>query len=301
MTITTGTFPKGLREGVYAFMHASAKKEDSPIDKIYRKKASKKSYEEFVNTISLSFVPTKPEGSPIQQDTPSQGYTVRVQHFTKALAFSITEEAFEDNQYESLSKMRGAMLGKSFFETRQIEGHVPLNNAPIVNLGDGVPLLSPAHPSKVGNQSNTLDVGQTMSEAAFEQLITRLRTNEEEAGKKTNLKPISLIYHTNNDFNVERIMKSQLQNDTANNATNALRTMYGNLKLISTPYLSNTGHYGFQTDVDDHLGFIHFERRPFRSLSKSDDGNTNNMVFYGSERYSFVTPNYRCYFGYGGA
>lgn len=246
---------------------------------------SSQAYEEDVASSSFGYAQKKPEGGSFSYDTHNQEYVVRYTHDTWGLGYTVTMEELEDNLYQARSFKRAKMLAFSMNQTKEI------NCANVLNYGtsstrpggDGQPLFSTSHPSASGNQSNQLSTAADLSEAALEDAIIAISLLKNSRGLIFKALPKKLVVHPNNMFNAERILKSPMQNDTANNAINALRNM-GMLTegYVVNHFLTSTSFWFIQTNVPD--GLILMERTPLK-FEQDNDFNTSNAMAKSWERY----------------
>lgn len=300
--INTGSFPKALKPGVFEFAQLSYDMQKDYLPLMFKEQPSQYAYEEIVASNAFGLAMVKPEGSAINFDTENQAYVTRVYNTTYALGFAVTQEELEDSKYAKVSQGRAQRLGESFVRTRQTVGANVYNRAfnSSYTGGDGVSLISTAHPTVAGNQSNQLPVAAPLSESAVEDLVVQITKTTDNKGNRIALRPTRLVAGTELMFDAERILKSELQNDTANNAVNALKNMSSVPESVFNPYLTNPDSWFILTDVAPTEGLIHFKRIGFSQWEDVDSATTNQM-FYGRERYSFTWGDWRAIFGTQGA
>lgn len=295
--ITTGAHPKALWPGVRKFVMGEYNSHPEEYSMIFDMKSSSMAYEEDVETTGFGLAKVKPEGSAVTYDTHSQGFVKRYTHVAYSLGYIVTREELDDNQYKSKSFKRGKALSFSFRTTKEIVAANILNRAfsDSYTGGDGVELLSTAHPTLAGNQSNELDVAADLSEASLEDLLTQIMEAKNSRGLQIGIRGRKLIVPPALAFEAERIMKSTLQNDTANNAVNAVRSM-GLLPegVCVNHYLTDTDAWFVKTDVPD--GLLGFTRTPFE-FTQDNDFDTENAKAKGYERYAFGWTDWRGLFG----
>jgi hypothetical protein len=243
----------------------------------------------------------KPQGSATVYDTMAQGITSRYTHVAYSLGFVVTREAIQDNLYEKAAIRGTKKLARSFKQTKENVAANIYNRATngSYTYGDGVALLSTAHPTLSGNQSNMLATAADMSEAALEDLVVQTMNAVDERGLRIQLMPKSLIVPTALVFEAERILKSVGQNDTANNAINALRSrgVFPEGAKVNH-YLTDADAWFIRTDAPD--GLKHFEREA-AEFDQDNDFDTANLKFKGYERYSFGVTDFRGLYGSQGA
>ena len=220
---------------------------------------------------------------------------------TIALAFSITEEAIEDNLYDRLASRYTKALARSMAQTKQIKAASILNNAFSTSspIGDGAALCSSAHPSLSGNQRNQLSTAADLNETSLEQMLIDISGITDERGLKVAIRGTKLIIPKELQFIAERLMATNLRTATADNDINALRSM-GMLPqgAVVNHFLTDTDAFFIKTDAPN--GFKLFNRSPIKTAMEGDF-DTGNMRFKARERYSFGVSDWRCVFGTAGA
>ena len=245
--------------------------------------------------------PVKAEGSAISFDDAQETYTARYTMETIALAFSITEEAIEDNLYDRLASRYTKALARSMSQTKQIRGATILNNAFSTSspIGDGAALCSSAHPSLSGNQRNQLSTAADLNETALEQMLIDIAGMTDERGLKVAVRGMKLIIPKELKFIAERVLNSNLRPGTADNDTNAVKSM-GMVPdgAVVNHFLTDTDAYFVKTDAPN--GFKLFNRTPVKTAMEGDF-DTGNMRFKARERYAFGVSDWRCVFGTAGA
>jgi hypothetical protein len=243
----------------------------------------------------------KNEGGAITFDDAQETYTARYTHETIALAFSITEEAIEDNLYDRLASRYTKALARSMAQTKQIKAAAILNNAfdTTYAIGDGAALCSSAHPSLSGNQRNQLSVAADLNETSLEQMLIDIAGLTDERGLKIAVRGQKLIIPKELQFVAERVINSNLRSGTADNDINAVRSM-GMLPegAVVNHFLTDTDAFFIKTDAPN--GFKYFNRSPLKTAMEGDF-DTGNMRFKARERYSFGVSDWRCVFGTAGA
>ena len=265
---------------------------------------SKKNYEELVAMAGLGFFQNKPEGKGISYDDMKQGATTRSYNLTYALGYMITEEAIEDNQYPDqlnvLGKDAGRTLAVSATQTMETLAANVYNNAfsggP--TYGDGVSLINTAHPGTKGlSFSNTLTVAADLSEVALETANIQIKRYKNDAGLLINLKPERLILPPELEYEANRILNSVLQNDSANNAINALKATGAYPKgIVVNPFLTDAKTWFIRTSVLAGKGMTGFERiKP--EIKPDNDFDTGNAKFKCRFRVSFTNGDPRSLFG----
>jgi hypothetical protein len=301
MTVTTGTHPKLLWPGLQAIWGNMYKDNPEGYSKVFEAGTSDKAYEEDQEISGFGLSPVKPEGGSVSYDDPINGYLKRYTNVTYGLGFIVTEEAVEDNQYKAQAEKRVRALRRSMRHTKETVHANVLNRATDTNYtgGDGKPLLATDHPTANGTQSNKLATAADLSEAALEDIFIQIMNATDTRGLRIALKPRKLLIPANLAFEATRIVKSDLQNDTANNAINAIRSM-GILPegVMPWTFLTDTDQWFVLTDAPDGLKSL--QRREL-ALEKDSDFETGNFKHKATERYSCGWTDWRAAFGSDGA
>jgi hypothetical protein len=301
MTITSGTHPKLLWPGLQAIWGNMYKDQPEEHTKVFDVFTSEKSYEEDQELSGFGLAPVKSEGGAISYDTTVNGYVKRYTNVTYGLGFILTREAVEDNQYKTQAEKRVRALRRSMRHTKETVGANVFNRAFNSDYtgGDAKELLATDHPTSDGTQSNELTTAADMSEASMEDLFIQIMNAKDTRGLRIALRPRKLIVPPNLAFEAERILKSSQQNDSANNAINAIKSM-GLLPegVLVWSFLSDTDAWFVKTDVNDGLKLIN--RRPL-SLEKDGDFDTDNFKHKATERYVFGWSDWRGLYGSPGA
>lgn len=301
MTITTGTHPKLLWPGLQSIWGNMYKDQPEEHTQVFDVGTSDKAYEEDQELAGFGLAPVKAEGGSISYDTTVNGYVTRYTNVTYGLGFIVTQEAVEDNQYKSQAEKRVRALRRSMRHTKETVGANVINRAFTAAFagGDGKELIATDHPTAVGSQSNELAVPADLSEASLEDMFIQIMNATDTRGLRIALKPRKLIVAPANAFNAERIVKSTLQNDTANNAVNAIRSM-GLLPegVLVWSFLTDPDAWFVKTDAPDGLKLLN--RRPL-ALEKDGDFETGNFKHKATERYAFGWSDWRAIFGSPGA
>jgi hypothetical protein len=297
--VNTGNIAKLLWPGLNAIW---GDYKDHPMEyrDLFDTQSSDKAYEEDQLMPGLGLAPIKTEGAATQYDSTAQGLTSRYTHVAYSLGFILTREALADNQYKSKALKAMRMLARSFRQTKEtVAANVYNRGHNSSYLGaDGVVLFSTAHPTIGGNQSNRLTTAADFSEAALEDLCIQIANAQDERGLKVALQPRSLHIPTALMFEATRVLKSLGQNDSANNATNALRSMglfQEGAKV--NHYFDDADAFFVRTDAEQ--GLIHFEREA-PEFSQDNDFDTSNLKYKGYERNSFGWTDFRGAYSNGG-
>lgn len=299
--ITTGNHPKALWPGVKAWFGASYNEIPLQHTQIFDVETSDKAYEEDVEMTGFGLAPVKTQGGSISYDSHTQGPTTRYTHVVYGLGYIVTREEIEDNQYEKVSRARARALGRSMRQTKEIVAANIFNrafNSAYVG-GDGKEMIATDHPTPGGASSNELAVAADLSEASIEDMITLIMNAKDSRGLRIGLMPRKLIVPSGEWANAERIVGSTLQNDTANNAINAIKSQ-GVLPggVVVWRYLTDPDAWFIKTDASDGLKL--YNRRPL-SFDKDNDFDTDNAKAKATERYSFGWSDWRAVFGTEGA
>jgi hypothetical protein len=303
MAIARAQLAKELEPGLNALFGMEYTKYENQHAEIYTTESSDRAFEEEVMLSGFGAAPTKSEGSAINFDDANEAYSARYNNETIALAFSITEEAIEDNLYDRLGSRYTKALARSMAHTKQVKAATILNNAFTAGAsagGDGVALCATNHPLTNGSTfSNTPATQADLNETSLEDALIKIAGFVDERGMKIALRGMKLIIPRQSQFIAERLMVSNLRVGTADNDTNAIRSM----GMLPNGYAVND----FLNDPDTFFilsdaprGFIHFERTPL-STSMEADFDTGNMRYKARERYSFGFSDPRCVFGSQGA
>lgn len=301
MTINTGSIQKALTPGVKSWFGMTYDEHQEEFSKIFDQDTSKRAWEEDVQVTGFGLAPVKTQGGGITYVDQSQGYTSRYTHIAYALGFIITYEAMEDNLYNELGKKRSQALARSMRQTKERVGANILNrgfNSSFTG-GDGVQLLATTHPTAAGNQSNILSVAADLSEQALEDLCIQIMDATDDNGLKIGLNPKKLIIPTALVFEAERVLKSVQQNDTANNAINALKSKGAIREIVVNHYLTDADAFFIKTDAP--RGLTHYQRSFIPLQEDNDKSDTMNLKYYSYDRYSFGWSEWRGTFGSAGA
>lgn len=299
-TIVSGTHPKLLWPGLAAIWGNMYKDQPSEFSKIFDQENSEKSYEETQELGGFGLAPVKPENSSVSFDTDINGFVTRFTNVTYGLGFIVSQEAVEDNQYKDQAEKRVKALRRSMRHTKETVHANILNRATDSNYvgGDGKELLATDHPTANGTQSNELAVAADLSEASLEDIFILVMNMADTRGLRLAAKPKKLIVAPNEIFNATRIVKSDLQNDTANNAVNAMKSM-GILPegVMAWSFLTDADQWFVKTDIP---GLKTFNRREL-ALEKDGDFETGNFKHKATERYAVGWDDWRAIVGSPGA
>ena len=299
--ITTGNHPKALWPGIRAWWGRTYDEHQVEYTDLFEVQNSEKAYEEDVQVTGFGLAPVKAEGASISYDSESQGYVSRYTHVAYALGFIVTYEERKDNLYEVVGTRRAK---SNAFSMRQTKENVAANvynrgfNSSYTG-GDGTELLATDHSTLSGSQSNELATAADMSEASLEDLCIQIMGATNDRGLKISLMPKSLIVPRQLWFEANRILKSTLQNDTANNAVNVLKAtnaLPGGIKV--NHYLTDADAFFIRTNAPQ--GMIMFDRDHI-PLERENDFNTKNALAASYDRYSVGWTDWRGVYGSPGA
>lgn len=300
--ISTGSIAKALWPGVNAWFGLAYNEHGMEYPDIFKMERSEQNFEEDVNVYGTGLAPVKDESANISYDEMAQGFVKRYVNITYGLGFIISREAVEDNLYMKLAEQRAKALAFSMRQTKENVAANVLNRAFNSNYvgADGLELCSAVHlKSKGGTFANELATAADLSEASLEQSVIDIMNHTNDAGLRINVMPEKLIVPTALCFEAERILKSNLQNDTANNALNALRNkgvLPGGYAV--NHYLTDSDAFFIMTNCPD--GLKHFQRRDM-AIENDTDFDSENVKFKATERYVFGWTDPRGVFGSPGA
>ena len=301
MAISRAQLLKELLPGLNALFGLEYKKYEDEHAEIYETENSERSFEEEVKLSGFGAAPVKNEGSAISYDNAQESFTARYNHETIAMGFAITEEAMEDNLYDSLSSRYTKALARAMAYTKQVKAAYPLNAGfNTYQSGDGVTLFSTSHPLVSGGvNSNRPTVGVDLNETSLEAAVIQIADWTDERGLLIAARPRKLIVPPDLMFVAQRILATELRPATADNDINALRSM-GVIPegFAVNHYLTDTNAWFLMTDVPN--GMKHFVRAPLET-SMDGDFDTGNVRYKARERYSFGVSDPLGIFGSPGA
>ena len=301
MSMNRAQFAKMLEPGLNTLFGLEYDSYPPEYAAVFEANTSQKAFEEDVLLEGFGSAPVKNEGAAVSYDSASQQWTARYQHETVALAFSITEEAEEDGQYGSISSRYTKALARSMSSTKEIKAANVLNNATAAGFtgGDGVTLLSTSHPTRNGNQSNTLATAADLSETSLESILINIADMKDDRGLRIAAQGTTLVIPTAYSFVAERLLESQLRTATADNDINAIRSGgYLPQGYHVMRRLTDRDQWFVKTDVPDGLKM--FQRSPLKK-GMEGDFETGNVRYKVRERYSFGFTDWRGIFGSEGA
>jgi hypothetical protein len=287
MAISRSQLLKELLPGLNALFGLEYKKYDEEHKQIFEQESSDRSFEEETKLSGFGAAPVKNEGSSLSYDNAQEAWTARYTHETIAMGFSITEEAIEDNLYDSLSSRYTKALARAMAYTKQVKAASILNqgfSGP--TYGDGQTLFSTAHPLVNGGvNSNRPTVGADLNETSLEAAVIQIAAWTDERGLLIAAKPKKLIVPPSLMFVATRLLQTELRVGTADNDLNALKTngsIPGGYSV--NHYLTDDNAWFLLTDIPN--GLKHFVRSPM-STGMDEDFDTGNSRYKARERYSF--------------
>jgi hypothetical protein len=288
MAISRAQLLKELLPGLNALFGLTYKTYEEEHKEVYEIETSERSFEEEVKLSGFNSAPVKSEGSGVAYDNAQEVWSARYTHETIALGFAITEEAMEDNLYDSLSARYTKALARAMAYTKQVKGAGVLNNAFSAGYlgGDGKSLCATDHPLvSGGTNSNRPTVGADLNETSLEAAVIQIAGWTDERGLLIAARPKKLIIPPALMFVATRILQTELRTATADNDINALKTMSaipGGFAV--NHYLTDTNAWFLMTDVPN--GLKHFVRAPLKQ-AMDGDFDTGNVRYKARERYSF--------------
>jgi hypothetical protein len=288
MAISRAQLLKELLPGLNALFGLEYARYGEEHKQIFETETSERSFEEETKLSGFSAAPVKNEGSAIAYDNAQEVFTARYNHETIALGFSLTEEAIEDNLYDSLSARYTKALARGMAYTKQVKAASTLNNgfSSAYTGGDGVALFSTAHPLvSGGTNSNRPATGVDLNETALEAAVIQIAAWTDERGLLIAAKPKKLIVPPALMFVATRLLETELRVGTTDNDINALKNN-GSIPggYTVNHFLTDTNAWYLTTDVPN--GMKHFVRTPM-STGMDGDFDTGNVRYKARERYSF--------------
>ena len=300
MAISRAQLLKELLPGLNALFGMEYAKYGEEHKEIFESESSDRSFEEETKLSGFSAAPVKDEGSAIEYDNAQEAWTARYQHETVAMGFSVTEEAVEDNLYDSLSARYTKALALAMAYTKQVKGAAILNDAFSTTYGDGVALCSTAHPLvSGGTNSNRPAVAADLNETSLEAAVIQIGGWTDERGLLIAARPRKLVIPSALQFVATRLLETEGRVNTADNDLNALKNNGAIPEGYAiNHYLTDTDAWFLMTDVPN--GLKHFTRTPMQT-SMDADFDTGNSRYKARERYSFGVSDPLGIFGSPGA
>ena len=288
MAISRAQLLKELLPGLNALFGLEYARYGEEHKEVYETEKSERSFEEETKLSGFSAAPVKAEGTAISYDNAQEAFTARYNHETIALGFSLTEEAIEDNLYDSLSARYTKALARAMAYTKQVKAAAVLNNGftSTYTGGDGVALFSTAHPLvSGGTNANTPTTQSDLNETSLENAVIQIAAWTDERGLLIAAKPRKLVVPPALQFVATRLLETELRVGTNNNDINALKNNGSIPEGYSVNhFLTDTNAWFLMTDVPN--GLKHFVRTPLQN-SMDGDFDTGNVRYKSRERYSF--------------
>ena len=288
MAISRAQLLKELLPGLNALFGMEYARYGEEHKEIYETETSERSFEEETKLSGFSAAPVKNEGSAIAYDNAQEAWSTRYTHETIALGFSITEEAIEDNLYDSLSARYTKSLARAMAYTKQVKAAAVLNNGFSSSYpgGDGVSLFNANHPLiSGGTNSNTPTTQVDLNETSLEAAVIQIAAWTDERGLLIAAKPKKLVVPPALMFTAKRLLDTELRVATADNDINAIKQMGAIPEGYTVNhFLTDTNAWFLTTDVPN--GLKHFVRTPLQN-SMDGDFDTGNVRYKARERYSF--------------
>jgi len=305
MAISRAQLAKELEPGLNSLFGISYSQYDREYEEIYAMEDSQRAFEEEVLITGFGAAPTKTEGQGVSFDQASEGFTARYTHDTISLAFALTEEAQEDNLYDSLGKRYVRALARSMAHTKEVKGADVLNNAFSSSFtgGDGVSLINTAHPlAGGGTLANRATTMADLNETSLEDNLIDISTFTDDRGLTISVRATKLVVPPQLVFVADRILNSPARSGTADNDLNAIKNtgvLPGGYTV--NHYLNDPDAYFILTTVTEAgEGLKMFQRTPMET-SMEPDFSTGNIRYKARERYSFGFSDPRGIFGSQGA
>jgi hypothetical protein len=299
MAINRSSIAKELLPGlnaVFGIEYGEVNEEHKPL---YERESSDRAFEEEVLFTGFGGAPVKNEGAAVVYDDAAESYTARYTAETVALAFAVTEEAMEDNLYDTFAKLRAKGLARSMANTKQQKAADLYNNGFATNQGDGVPMFSAAHPVVGAGTVTNITTAAAIAEATIEAAIIQIQKTTDDRGILIGANAESLHIPTDLLFTADQLLNTPGSTGTANNDINAVR----HLGVIPDGFYVNrrftdVNAWFIRTNVPN--GTKMFNRTPLQTKMEPDF-DTGNLRFKARERYSFGVSDWRGWFGNQGA
>ena len=310
MAINRSSIAKELLPGLNAVFGIEYKDVDNEHASLYATEQSDRAFEEEVLFTGFGSAPVKSEGAAVQYDNAQEGYVSRYTNETVALAFAVTEEAMEDNLYDTFAKVRARGLARAMANTKQVKAADVFNNGFSSSYlgGDGVALFSAAHPTVgAGNQSNTLGATD-LSEASLESALITISKAKDDRGILIGLQAVSLHVPSDLIYTADKILNSTLSTTTATNSTTGV-TNVNDINALRNQGVLPKGFFVNRRFTDTNAWFLKtdcpngtkmFVRSPLQTKMEPDF-DTGNLRFKARERYSFGWSDWRGFYGASGS
>jgi len=305
MAISRAQLAAELEPGLNALFGMEYDQYNQEYAEIFSIEDSSKAFEEEVLIVGFGSAPDKSEGAGVVFDNASESYTARYTHDTVALAFALTEEAVEDNLYDSLGKRYTKALARSMANTKEVKGANVLNNAYSSSYtgGDGVSLVNTAHPlAGGGTDANRASTMADLNETSLEAALVDIATFSDDRGLQISVQPTQIVVPPQLVFIADRILNSPQRSGTADNDINAIKNtgvLPGGYSV--NHYLSDTDAWFVLTSVTDSGEGLKMFQRTSMETNMEPDFSTGNIRYKARERYSFGWSNWRGIYGSQGA
>ena len=305
MAISRAQLAKELEPGLNSLFGLSYDEYNREYEEIFSIEDSNRAFEEEVLITGFGSAPTKSEGQGVSFDNASESYSARYTHDTVALAFALTEEAVEDNLYDSLGKRYVKALAKSMANTKEVKGADILNNAFSSSFtgGDGVSLINTAHPlSGGGTAANRATSMADLNETSLEDALIDISGFTDDRGLTISVQASKMIVPSELVFVAERILNSNLRTGTSDNDLNAVKStgvLPGGYSV--NHYLTDPDAFFLLTSVTDQGDGLKMFQRSGMETSMEPDFATGNIRYKARERYSFGFSDWRGIYGSQGA
>ena len=305
MAISRAQLAAELEPGLNALFGMEYDQYNQEYAEIFSIEDSSKAFEEEVLIVGFGSAPDKSEGAGVVFDNASESYTARYTHDTVALAFALTEEAVEDNLYDSLGKRYTKALARSMANTKEVKGANVLNNAYSSSYtgGDGVSLVNTAHPlAGGGTDANRATTMADLNETSLESALVDIATFTDDRGLTISVQPSQIVVPPQLVFIADRILNSPQRSGTADNDINAIKNtgvLPGGYSV--NHYLSDTDAWFVLTSVTDSGEGLKMFQRTSMETNMEPDFSTGNIRYKARERYSFGWSNWRGIYGSQGA
>lgn len=300
MPISTATHPKLLWEGIHSFWGLKYSQHPECYSRTHEVKSSDQAFEEIKNIVGFPAAPRKTEGGAVIYGDELDGFLARATNLAYALGYVVTHEEIADNKYKQVSMARAGSLARSMKQTVETVSGNDFNRAfnSSYTFGDGKEMCATDHVNVSGGSwSNELATAADLSEASLEDLAIQIMNATDDRGFPISINPECLIIAPNESFNAERILKSALQNDTANNAINAVKGLFPKGVVVNR-WLTDTDAWFVKTDCDNGLQFF-WREKP--SLSQDNAFDTMNLKAKSYMRFSTTLGDPRGMYGTPGA
>jgi len=305
MAISRAQLAKELEPGLNSLFGLSYDEYDREYEDIFSIEDSNRAFEEEVLITGFGSAPTKTEGQGVSFDNATESYSARYTHDTVALAFALTEEAVEDNLYDSLGKRYVKALAKSMANTKEVKGADVLNNAFSSSFtgGDGKALIATDHPlSGGGSAANRATSMADLNETSLEDALIDISGFTDDRGLTISVQASKMIVPSELVFVAERILNSQLRSGTSDNDLNAVRStgvLPGGYSV--NHYLTDPDAFFILTSVTEQGDGLKMFQRSGMETSMEPDFSTGNIRYKARERYSFGFSDWRGIYGSQGA